>query len=146
MDGEQELSRSARTSAVTAPLRRAYAFNQTRQAFLASQLEVADTHWSRLKGLMGRSASAFSAGKGLWIVPCHGVHTLAMGYPIDVVYLDAGLVVVHLEENVKPWRLTPLRMDAATVIEVPCHTVWNTGTKVGDQVEITVENAQEATA
>jgi len=146
MDGEQELSRSARASAVTAALRRAYAFNQTRQAFLASELEVADTHWSRLKGLMGRPCSAFPAGKGLWIVPCHGVHTLAMGYAIDVVYLDAAKVVVHVEENVRPWRVTPLRMDAATVIEVPCHTVWNTGTTVGDQIEIVVQNGDEATA
>jgi len=121
-----------------ASLRRAYAFNQTRQAFLASELEVADTHWSRLKGLMGRSPAAFCVGKGLWIVPCHGVHTLAMGYAIDVVYLDAAKVVVHVEENVRPWRLTPLRMDAATVIEVPCHTVWSTGTRVGDQIEIVV--------
>lgn len=129
-----------------ASLRRAYAFNQTRQAFLASELEVADTHWSRLKGLIGRAPSAFCPGKGLWIVPCHGVHTLAMGYAIDVVYLDAAKVVVHVEENVKPWRVTPLRMDAATVIEVPCHTVWNTATRVGDQIEIVAGNGEEITA
>jgi len=140
MDGEQELSKSARGSATVAP--RAYAFNQTRQAFLASELEVADTHWSRLKGLMGRSASAFPAGRGLWIVPCHGIHTLGMAYAIDVVYLDSNLVVVHVEENVKPWRIAPLRMDAATVIEVPCHTVWNTGTRVGDQVEVVADNGE----
>ena len=140
MDGEQELSTNASGSDMPAPLQRAYAFNQTRQAFLASELEVADTHWSRLKGLIGRRAAAFCAGKGLWIVPCHGVHTLAMGYAIDVVYLDASQVVVHLEEHVKPWRITPLRMDAATVIEVPSYTVWNTGTRVGDQIEIVVGN------
>jgi len=140
MDGERELLGSAKASARPESVRRAYAFNQTRQAFLASELEVADTHWSRLKGLMGKSSSAFAAGKGLWIIPCHGVHTLAMGYAIDVVYLDSALVVVHLEENVKPWRVTPLRMDAATVIEVPCHTVWSTGTKIGDQIEIMIQN------
>ena len=144
MDGEQELSGSANAGVAAASLRQAYAFNRTRQAFLASDLEVADTHWSRLKGLLGRSSAAFCAGKGLWIVPCHGVHTLAMGYPIDVVYLDSALVVVYLEENVKPWRLTPLRMDAATVIEVPSHTVWSTGTKVGDQIEIVVQNGDGA--
>jgi len=144
MDGEQELSGSANAGVAASSLRQAYAFNRTRQAFLASDLEVADTHWSRLKGLLGRSSAVFCAGKGLWIVPCHGVHTLAMAYPIDVVYLDSALLVVHLEENVKPWRLTPLRMDAATVIEVPSHTVWNTGTKVGDQIEIVVQNGDGA--
>jgi len=120
-------------------VQRAYAYNQTRQAFLASELEVADTHWSRLKGLIGRRSASFHSGRGLWIVPCHGVHTLAMGYAIDVVYLDPFKVVVHVEESVKPWRFTPLRMDAATVIEVPCHTVWSTDTRVGDQIEIVVE-------
>jgi len=123
-------------------VQRAYAYNQTRQAFLASELEVADTHWSRLKGLIGRRATSFQSGRGLWIVPCHGVHTLAMGYAIDVVYLDAAKVVVHVEESVKPWRFTPLRMDAATVIEVPSHTVWSTDTRVGDQIEIVVEKGE----
>ena len=64
------------------------AFNQTRQAYLATALAVADTHWTRLRGLLGLSSSDFRNGSGLWIVPCHGVHTLGMGFPIDVVYLD----------------------------------------------------------
>ncbi len=113
-----------------------YAFNRTRQAFLAHELAVADTHWTRLRGLMGTDPGAFSFGKGLWIVPCHGVHTLAMRYPIDVVYLDDKRSVVHLAENVKPWRLAPMKMDAITVLELPPHTIWNTGTSVGDEIEI----------
>ena len=64
------------------------AFNQTRQAYLATALAVADTHWSRLRGLLGLTSSDFRNGSGLWIVPCHGVHTLGMGFPIDVIYLD----------------------------------------------------------
>ena len=66
------------------------AFNQTRQVYLATALAVADTHWTRLRGLLGLSSSDFRNGSGLWIVPCHGVHTLGMGFPIDVIYLDAG--------------------------------------------------------
>ena len=124
---------------VPAHFRLAYAFNQTRQAFLASRLEVADTHWRRLKGLIRTASAEFNSGKGLWIVPCHGVHTMAMGYAIDVIYLNEQRVVVHVEENVKPWWFTPLRMDAATVIELPCHTVWSTGTRIGDEIEIVVD-------
>ncbi len=113
-----------------------YAFNRTRQSFLATDLAIADTHWTRLRGLLGTTRSTFSAGKGLWIVPCHGVHTLAMRYPLDVVYLDEKKVVVHVEENVRPWRITPMRMDAVTVLELPPHTIWNTRTQVGDEIEI----------
>ncbi len=113
-----------------------YAFNRTRQAFLAHEVQLADTHWTRLKGLLGTPPAGFSFGCGLWIVPCHGVHTLAMRYPIDVVYLDENKTVVHIEENLKPWRVAPIRMNAATVLELPSHTIWNTGTTIGDEVEI----------
>jgi uncharacterized membrane protein (UPF0127 family) len=113
-----------------------YAFNRTRQSFLATELAVANTHWTRLRGLMGTVPGQFRLGHGLWIVPCHGIHTMAMRFPIDVVYLSPDKVVIHLEENVKPWRITPVLMEAATVLEVPSHTVWNTGTTLGDQIEI----------
>ena len=58
----------------------AKAFNQTRQAYLATSLAVADTHWTRLRGLLGLGEDDFRNGSGLWIVPCHGVHTLGMGF------------------------------------------------------------------
>ena len=112
-----------------------YAFNRTRQSFVATELAVANTHWTRLRGLMGSVPGQFRLGHGLWIVPCHGVHTMAMRFPIDVVYLSGDKTVVHLEENVKPWRITPFLIEAATVLELPSHTVWNTGTALGDQME-----------
>jgi uncharacterized membrane protein (UPF0127 family) len=120
-----------------------YAFNQTRQTFLATQLRVADTHWRRLVGLLGTSKRQFQSGAGLWIAPCHGVHTLAMRYPIDVVYLDRDHRVLLVEHSVRPWRMTPVLVEAATVIELPAHTAWSTGTKEGDQVEIKVGQAAE---
>ena len=124
----------------------AYAFNRTRETFLVTELWVADTHWTRLKGLLGTSRATFWAGKGLWIVPCHGVHTFAMSFPIDVVYLDENDTIVHIEENVKPWRVTPLRMEASTVLELPARTVWSTSTKIGDRIEIQLSGKQAAVA
>jgi uncharacterized membrane protein (UPF0127 family) len=116
--------------------RKAYAFNRTRQTFLATELRVANTHWTRLRGLMGIKPASFGFGQGLWIVPCHGVHTWAMRFPLDLVYLDTHNRVVHLDENVKPWRLAPVRMDTVTVLELPWHTIWNSGTSVGDHIEV----------
>lgn len=113
-----------------------YAFNRSRQAYLATEVAVADTHWSRLRGLMGTSAASFRSGQGLWIVPCHGVHTFAMRFPIDVVYLDRAKKVVHLEEDLRPWRIAPVRIQATSVLELPCKTLSVTGTRIGDEVEI----------
>ena len=118
------------------PARRAYAFNRTRQLFLARQVTVADTHWLRFRGLIGTSEHDFQKGMGLWIVPCRGVHTLAMAFPIDAIYLNREKQVVHVERNLEPWRFAPLRLEAATVLEVPAGTVAETGTEVGDQTEI----------
>lgn len=126
--------------------RKTYAYNRTRQAFLASELRIADTHWSRLKGLIGTTLQDFASGQGLWIVPSQGVHTMLMRYPIDVLYLDAGNRVLHIEENVQPWRVTPVNMEAATVLELPSRTLWNTGTAVGDEIEIEQVPEEQATA
>jgi hypothetical protein len=104
-------------------------------------LAIADTHWSRLRGLVGVSEENFGNGSGLWIVPCKGVHTLAMGFAIDVVYLDATKTVVHIEQGLRPWRFAPVRMRAASVLELPTRTVSDTGTVVGDSIEITFEKS-----
>lgn len=114
------------------------AFNRTRQAYLATELAVADTYWTRLRGLLGRAADDFRNGSGLWIVPCHGVHTLGMGFPIDVVYLDRELTVIHVESNLHPWRVAAVRRLATSVLELPCHTAVETKTAIGDKIEITL--------
>ncbi|HTC47815.1 MAG TPA: DUF192 domain-containing protein [Candidatus Aquilonibacter sp.] len=112
------------------------AFNLTRQLYLATELSIAQTHLSRLRGLIGVSPDNFRNGTGLWIRPCRGVHTLAMRFPIDVVYLDRAGTVVHVEHNLQPWRFSPIRMQAASVLELPSHTLARTETTLGDRIEI----------
>lgn len=124
---------------------RAYAFNSTRQAFLAQHLRLADTHYSRLVGLIGKTSTDFSAGMGLWITPCRGVHTLGMRFPIDVIYLDSKNSVVHLEQSLPPWRLGRVCLHAVSVLELPSTTVSRTRTAVGDQIKIAFdENGSQA--
>ena len=113
-----------------------YAFNRTRNAYLATHLSVAGTHWSRLCGLMGKDVANFSAGNGLWIVPSRGVHTLAMRFPIDVLYLDKNKLVVHVERNLRPWRLARVSMRTVSVLELPGSTLESSGTVIGDEIEI----------
>jgi uncharacterized membrane protein (UPF0127 family) len=121
-----------------------YAFNRTRNAYLATRLSVAETHWSRLRGLMGKDAASFPAGDGLWIVPSRGVHTLAMKFPIDVLYLDTNKQVVHLEQNLKPWRVARVSLHTASVLELPGNTLESSGTTIGDEIEIALSQVQEA--
>jgi uncharacterized membrane protein (UPF0127 family) len=115
---------------------RRQAFNRSRQVFLATEVAVAETHWSRLVGLLATSPHDFRNGWGLWIRPCKGVHTLAMRFPIDVLYLDRAGTVVHVEHNLQPWRFSPIRRQAASVLELPSHTLASTDTALGDSIEI----------
>jgi uncharacterized membrane protein (UPF0127 family) len=121
-----------------------YAFNRTRSTYLATHLLVAGTHWARLRGLMGVGAARFPAGDGLWIVPSRGVHTLAMRFPIDVLYLDDNKTVVHVEQNLKPWRVARVSLQTASVLELPGDTLKSSGTAIGDEIEIALGQAQEA--
>lgn len=128
---------------MSGPAERSSAFNATRQTSLADDLSIAETHWTRLRGLLGTSAAQFAQGQGLWIVPCRGVHTLGMGFPIDVIYLSADNMVVHLERNLLPWRFAPVRWNAKTVLEVPVSTIQATGTVLGDSIQIRRANAED---
>jgi uncharacterized membrane protein (UPF0127 family) len=121
-----------------------YAFNRTRNAYLATHMSVAGTHWSRFRGLMGKNEASFPAGDGLWIVPSRGVHTFAMKFPIDVLYLDPNKFVVHVEQNLKPWRVARVSMRAASVLELPGNTLKSSGTTIGDEIEIAMGQLREA--
>ena len=112
------------------------AINRTRGTRLADDVRIARTHWSRLRGLAGIGQTDFSAGQALWIVPCRGVHTLAMRFPLDLIYLDRHGVVVELRASVQPWRFAPISFHAASVLELPSGAIGRSGTGIGDTVEI----------
>jgi hypothetical protein len=117
-----------------------YAFNRTRATYLATDLLIARTHWSRFRGLMATDSSRFSRGQGLWINPSRGIHTFAMRFPIDAVYLDRDRMIIHIEQDLKPWRMAAVRISAASVLELPTGTIAATQTVLGDQVDIFLED------
>jgi uncharacterized membrane protein (UPF0127 family) len=117
-----------------------YAFNRTRSTYLATDLMIAQTHWSRFRGLMATDASSFPPGSGLWINPSRGIHTFAMRFPIDAVYLDHERYVIHIEENLKPWRLAAIRIDSSSILELPIGAVHLSRTTLGDRIDILLEH------
>ena len=109
--------------------------NRTRERFVATNVAVADSYFRRLIGLLGKTSKWARAGQGLWIVPSHGVHTIGMLFPIDLIFLDREKNVVHVEEHVKPFRISRVSLRSHSVLELPAHTVFRTGTCVGDHLE-----------
>jgi uncharacterized membrane protein (UPF0127 family) len=83
-----------------------YVYNRTREAFVATEAVVADSYVRRLVGLLGKTKRWAKVGTGLWIVPSRGVHTIGMMFPIDLVFLSKEKGVVHVEEYVRPFRIS----------------------------------------
>jgi uncharacterized protein len=110
------------------------AFNVSRKQFLAERLSVADTFWKSLLGLLPRNE--LPQGEGLWLVPCQSVHTIGMRFPIDVVFLDRGGIVLHLQEQMKSFRVSRHISRARGVLELPAGVVQATGTRIGDLVSL----------
>jgi uncharacterized membrane protein (UPF0127 family) len=113
-----------------------YVYNKTRETFVATEAIVADSYLGRLVGLLGRTKRWARFGAGLWIVPSHGVHTIGMLFPIDLVFLNKEKEVVHVEEYVRPFRVSKVSLKTTSVLELPPHTVYRTRTQIGDRFEI----------
>jgi uncharacterized membrane protein (UPF0127 family) len=116
--------------------RRLYVYNKTRQTFLATEAALADSYLLRLVGLLGKTKRWAQRGQGLWIVPSSGVHTIGMLFPIDLIFLGKEKEVVHVEEHVRPFRISKVSWKASSVLELPAHTIYRSGTQVGDRLEI----------
>jgi uncharacterized protein len=113
-----------------------YVYNKTRETFVATEALLADSYLRRLVGLLGKTRRWAQLGRGLWIVPSRGVHTIGMLFPIDLIFLGKDKQVVHVEEYVRPFRISKVSLKATSVLELPTHTIYRSGTKIGDQLEI----------
>lgn len=83
----------------------------------------------RLRGLLGRPP--LQAGQGLLIEPCNCVHTLAMGYALDLLFLGAGNQVLGWREELQPWRAAGLR-GARSTLELPAGSLAAIAPVIGE--------------
>lgn len=122
--------------------RRYCVFNKTRESFLSLSVAAADTHFTRLRGLLGRMR--LKSDEGIWVVPSQGVHTIGVVFAIDVIYLDSDHRVIHLSESFGTFRVGPIRPDCASVLELPMRTIYSSQTQLGD--ELLICSPEEMTA
>ncbi|MCG3208744.1 MAG: hypothetical protein FOGNACKC_02356 [Anaerolineae bacterium] len=110
--------------------------NQTRHIALISRGRLANTFWTRLRGLLG--TDALQHGEGLILAGEKSIHTLFMRFPIDVVYVDKDYSVIRTTPNMVPYRLGPFVARSAYVLEMPVGVITQTSTQVGDQLKFEV--------
>lgn len=108
------------------------AYNETKKTFIASQLDVAESYFDRMKGLLTKDS--LPKNHGLWINPCKSIQTFFMRFPIDVIFLSSSQEIVKIMRNVKPFRISPIVFAAKSVIELPVDTIDESKSDVGDRV------------
>jgi uncharacterized membrane protein (UPF0127 family) len=110
--------------------------NCSKQTTLVERLTLAQSFFSRLKGLLG--TTSLPQAEGLLIQPCNSIHTFLMHYTIDVLFLDTTSTIVKVVENMTPGRVAVAR-NSLSVLELPAGTVAATATQCGDQLQIMYE-------
>ena len=104
--------------------------NRTRGTVIGTQVELADSLWSRFRGYLGRPEPA--EGEGMLLTRCSAVHMFGMRYPLDILFLDARGTVIEVAKGLSPWRRTRRIRGARYALEVRAGTIEATGTEAGD--------------
>jgi uncharacterized protein len=114
--------------------RHVFVYNKTKETFLSFRVEVKDSIWGRLTGLLGKKS--LPPDGGAWIVPANAIHTIGMFFSFDLVLMDKDFKVVGLRELVRPFRITMPNPKAESVLELPAHSIFRSRTQIGDQLVI----------
>ena len=101
---------------------------------LLHDVRLAATFFTRARGLL--FTPPLKEGEGLWIKPCNSVHTFFMGYPIDVVFLDAGTKVIHIIKHMEPGHISRIIRKAKSVLEIRPGAADELGLKINDVLDL----------
>lgn len=116
-------------------MKRVAVLNVTRERTpLGSRVEVADTFWTRLKGLLG--APPLEAGEGMLLDGCQAVHMFGMKQPLDVAFLGRDGEVVAVYHDLRPGQRSKYHGQARQALELPVGTLRDTQTRVGDHLAV----------
>ena len=101
---------------------------------LGGSIVVANTVWTRLKGLLG--APPLQPGEGMLLDPCQAVHMYGMKQALDVAFLGGEGQVIAIYHDLRPGQRSKYHGKARQALELPVGTLTETDTRVGDRLRI----------
>jgi uncharacterized membrane protein (UPF0127 family) len=106
--------------------------NLTRDSVVAERCRVAQSVLRRIFGL--HLLPRLQAGEGLLLSGATTIDTTFMGYPIDLVFLDAAGRVTRVVPDLRPWRMVLRTAGGRDCLELPSGAAALSGTQAGDQL------------
>jgi uncharacterized protein len=108
-----------------------YLLRHESQTPLLGSVMHAAAAWERMRGLLWRPR--LLENEALLIDRCAAVHTLGMGYPLDLAFLDRRWVIGRLARGVAPWRFA-WHFPAAMTLEMAPGTIDRLQLETGMQL------------
>ena len=103
---------------------------------VAFNVTLADTFVSRLVGLLKHKK--LEDGEGLLINRCKQVHTFGMKFSIDALFLSRDGEILHIEDDIRPGRVSRHIKKAHQVLELKAGTVKENNIKPHNSVTFEV--------
>jgi len=101
---------------------------------LGTRIGVANTFWTRLRGLL--RSPPLRIGEGLLLDPCQAVHMYGMKQALDVAFLSGDGLVIAVYHDLRPGQRSRYHGKARQALELPVGTLQATDTHVGDQMSV----------
>jgi hypothetical protein len=108
-----------------------------RDGQVLASLEIADSLRARGRGLLGRS----DFEGAMQLTHTRGVHSIGLGFRLDVAFLDKNLVVLDMV-TLRRYSMALPRMRTRSVLEAKAGAFERWGLKIGDRLEIRLEIQQ----
>jgi len=108
--------------------------NKTKNQLVVAHLAEANTLWSRLRGLLGRTS--LPDDEGMLFDLNNSIHTFFMKFAIDVVFVDKNWRVVKTFAAVKPGRMIWPILTARATLEFSEGTIARAKIEIGDQLNV----------
>jgi len=90
--------------------------NKTKNLLVVENVILANTYFSRLRGLLGKKS--LGAGEGMLLKPCNAIHMMFMRFNIDAVFISKDNKVVYILKNFRKWRFSKIVGNAASTLEL----------------------------
>jgi len=120
-----------------------YKIKEGEKILIADKVRIADSFWTRFKGLM--FTKSLDENQGLWISSCNSVHMSFMRYPIDVLFLNKENCIESVLHSLKPWFGFGFCKKAESCLELAAGTAERFNLASGDNL-ISVKNPSKETS
>jgi uncharacterized membrane protein (UPF0127 family) len=89
--------------------------------WIAHRLIIARSFSDRLRGVLKHGE--LQPDTALLITPCSSIHTFAVPFSLDALFLSAQLRILRVAPNIAPWRVRWAPRGTKHVLELPAGTI-----------------------